>query len=325
MANTYNNDVEMIMDFMKMSIVANDKSQPMKRRTDSLDLQYQILENLPVAQSDRVSQIYAKLHKIYKLNSADLRVNHTPATVSTVPVTAVPASTVPVSTVPVSTVPMPAVRTSNVPVQTAPTSTAVPVAAVSTTRVTTAPVSQTDNAPSIAQETVQTINGVRPFYAPPNQPNVVQPRNAIFRQAPVTQPRAVQPAQPGYVQSTRPVHIQPTVPIQSVQSVQSAQPDRTNEEPNRFIVILGDSTNSVSQGAYDVWNQFESSAPQRVVLRKYDVTQDRSHIDRLRDRLSLDVSSLPMVYKVDLTSGTPKVVRFAHPITLANLQEFNNI
>ena len=92
MANIYNNDVEMIMDFMKMSIVANDKSQPTKRRTDSLDLQYQILENLPVAQSDRISQIYAKLHKIYKLNSADLKVNRTPATVSTVPVMAVPAS-----------------------------------------------------------------------------------------------------------------------------------------------------------------------------------------------------------------------------------------
>jgi len=64
----YESDMEMILDFLKLSIVFNDKLQSEKRRSDSLKLQQAMLEILPVAQSNRVSKIYSKMHELYSLN-----------------------------------------------------------------------------------------------------------------------------------------------------------------------------------------------------------------------------------------------------------------
>jgi len=64
----YNTDIEMVMDFMKLSLIFDDDKVSQKDRTDTLILQKSILELLPVAQSNRMSAAYDILRKIYRLN-----------------------------------------------------------------------------------------------------------------------------------------------------------------------------------------------------------------------------------------------------------------
>jgi len=65
--NIYNTDIEMIMDFMKLSLIY-DESKSDKDRLDIIKLQKAILEILPVAQSYRMSTIYGLLADIYRKN-----------------------------------------------------------------------------------------------------------------------------------------------------------------------------------------------------------------------------------------------------------------
>jgi thiol-disulfide isomerase/thioredoxin len=75
-ANIYNTDIEMITDFMKLSLIYDNKNISDKERFDIIILQKSIIELLPVAQSNRMSTIYGILADIYRRNKTEI-VNHT--------------------------------------------------------------------------------------------------------------------------------------------------------------------------------------------------------------------------------------------------------
>lgn len=66
--NQYNTDIEMVMDFMKLSLIFDDDIVSHKERADILKLQRVLVELLPVAQSNRMSACYDILRKIYHKN-----------------------------------------------------------------------------------------------------------------------------------------------------------------------------------------------------------------------------------------------------------------
>jgi hypothetical protein len=65
----YNTDIQMIMDFLKLSFIIDDPKIGMNHKKQSIELQKALLELLPVAQSHRISAIYDILHKIYISNT----------------------------------------------------------------------------------------------------------------------------------------------------------------------------------------------------------------------------------------------------------------
>lgn len=67
----YNTDIEMVMDFMKLSLAYDDKNISDKERFDIIKLQKAILELLPVAQSNRMSSVYGMLADIYRRNKKE--------------------------------------------------------------------------------------------------------------------------------------------------------------------------------------------------------------------------------------------------------------
>lgn len=78
-SNIYSTDIEMVMDFMKLSLAYDDKNISDKERFDIIKLQKAILELLPVAQSNRISTIYGILADIYRKNKKEY-VDHTKKT-----------------------------------------------------------------------------------------------------------------------------------------------------------------------------------------------------------------------------------------------------
>lgn len=67
----YNTDIEMIMDFMKLSLAYDDKNMSDNDRFDIIKLQKAILELLPVAQSNRMSAVYGFVTEIYRKNKKE--------------------------------------------------------------------------------------------------------------------------------------------------------------------------------------------------------------------------------------------------------------
>lgn len=67
----YNQDVEMVMDFMKLSILFDSSTD--EECIDILKLQYGILELLPTAQSNRMGSIYEILGEIYTKNKNECK------------------------------------------------------------------------------------------------------------------------------------------------------------------------------------------------------------------------------------------------------------
>ncbi len=68
---TYNTDIEMIMDFMKLSL-AYDKVSTYQDKKDILKLQQGVIELLPIAQSNRISSIHSIMNEIYNKNKENL-------------------------------------------------------------------------------------------------------------------------------------------------------------------------------------------------------------------------------------------------------------
>jgi len=67
-SEAYYTDIQIIMDFMKLSFVIDksDVHQPYKK--EALELQHQLLDLLPVAQSNHMSEIYKRLRRVYDIN-----------------------------------------------------------------------------------------------------------------------------------------------------------------------------------------------------------------------------------------------------------------
>jgi thiol-disulfide isomerase/thioredoxin len=67
----YKTDIEMVMDFMKLSMGFDNENISDKERYDIIKLQKAILELLPVAQSNRMSTVYGILADIYQKNKKE--------------------------------------------------------------------------------------------------------------------------------------------------------------------------------------------------------------------------------------------------------------
>ena len=65
----YETDIELVMDFMKLSIIYD--STNIKNCKRIIKLQKRIIDNLPVAQSERMSSVYTLLQKIYHENKKE--------------------------------------------------------------------------------------------------------------------------------------------------------------------------------------------------------------------------------------------------------------
>src|SRR5579872_6688141 len=65
-SETYNTDIEMVMDFMKLAILFSKDEISENDKHDILLLEKSIIEVLPVAQSNRMSSIYGILSEIYR-------------------------------------------------------------------------------------------------------------------------------------------------------------------------------------------------------------------------------------------------------------------
>lgn len=69
---TYSTDIEMVMDFLKLSIIFDKPKASNDNLAAILTLQKAIIELLPVAQSNRMSTIYAMMANIYRTNKREL-------------------------------------------------------------------------------------------------------------------------------------------------------------------------------------------------------------------------------------------------------------
>lgn len=68
----YYTDVQIIMDFMKLSFIIDDVSIHIDYRNNALELQKGLLDLLQVAQSNRMAEIYKKLNIVYTINQETL-------------------------------------------------------------------------------------------------------------------------------------------------------------------------------------------------------------------------------------------------------------
>jgi thiol-disulfide isomerase/thioredoxin len=65
---SYNTDIEMVVDFMKLSILFDKNTTSINDKQDIIKLQQSILETLPAAQSERMAAIYKMMNNIYLKN-----------------------------------------------------------------------------------------------------------------------------------------------------------------------------------------------------------------------------------------------------------------
>ncbi|VBB17948.1 hypothetical protein YASMINEVIRUS_411 [Yasminevirus sp. GU-2018] len=80
MDDQYNTDIEMVMDFMKLAVLFDNKEINDSDKKNILSLQKSIIELLPVAQSDRMSAVYATITKIHKTQLRIFAMMPTPVT-----------------------------------------------------------------------------------------------------------------------------------------------------------------------------------------------------------------------------------------------------
>jgi hypothetical protein len=392
-SNAYNSDIEMIMDFLKLSIISNDVSQSGDKRKDALNLQKAMLETLPVAQSNRISRIYSKMHEIYRLNRdvtsanavdtelerlrdlskeiSSLReeepVNRTP------PPMAAPPSMAPPTMAPPSMAPPPMMAPPMGPQLMVPPQFNQPqlgrfndnnitrIRGVKPyqgpppagARVFSAPAGTMGVVPSVAHVTSPVDSSkmvritTRVVSPSPNSGSTITSRPIVSSTiVPVAGP-AVGPVaiarsfggpamRPAMGPAMGPVMGQVAGPVtRVVGSVGSPIPDsssifRTGEsdKPNRFVIMVGDAGHRENDRIMPIWNAHKQEimeTPERVpiVVRQFDLRSDGDTIDALRQKLDLNPVTSPSIYRVDLSSGKPRVMRFTQPVTLGNLRDFS--
>ena len=385
----YNNDIEMIMDFVKLSIIFNDKTQTDSRRTEALNLQKLVLETLPVAQSNRVAQIYSKMQEIYRLNRDSTaigaldtemqRLQELNQSVSTLKSEgdAAQANTAQANTAQANANPVTAqsvkqfINPTTAPVH--PTSTFTPSSMIR----------QSVNAMSVAtnpaqqpQAGLRVINGVKPYQPPPTSGSRTMPMNLPGQPPQPTLTSFSHPTQP--VSPTRAVMMvsptnsmdnpsnNPTVspqmvrittrvtsPLNSpvvghlVEHVNSpphspvvgrvVSPSASNifgpsegelNRPDRFMIMVGNSAHQENSRVMPIWDAYKqevmsNNVPVPLVVRQYDASSEPKTVDTLRQKLNLNPITGPAIYRIDLSAGRPRVMRFGQPITLRNLRDFS--
>jgi thiol-disulfide isomerase/thioredoxin len=69
---SYDTDIEMVMDFMKLSFIFDKPETSIENLKEIIKLQYSLLELLPVAQSNRMATIHNLLNDVYRKNKKEL-------------------------------------------------------------------------------------------------------------------------------------------------------------------------------------------------------------------------------------------------------------
>lgn len=394
----YNSDIEMIMDFVKLSIIFNDKTQTDSRRTEALNLQKLVLETLPVAQSNRVAQIYSKMQEIYRLNRdstaigaldtemqrlqelnqsvSALKSEGDAAQANTAQANTAQANTAQANANPVTAQSVKQfINPTTAPVHSTSTS-----YAMSTIRQSINPMSVATNPVQQPQAGFRVINGVKPYQPPPTSGSRTMPMNLPGQPPQPTLASFSHPTQP--VSPTRTVMmVSPTNPMNNpsnnpsnnptvspqlvrittratsplnspmvgrlVEHVNSpphspvvgrvVSPSASNifgpsegglNRPDRFMIMVGNSAHQEHSRVMPIWDAYKqevmsNNVPVPLVVRQYDASSEPETVDTLRQKLNLNPITGPAIYRIDLSAGHPRVMRFGQPITLRNLRDFS--
>lgn len=65
---SYYTDIQIIMDYMKLAFIIDKQDIHIPDKKEALELQKKLLDLLPVAQSNRMAEIYKRLHNVYDIN-----------------------------------------------------------------------------------------------------------------------------------------------------------------------------------------------------------------------------------------------------------------
>lgn len=288
--SAYSNDIEMIMDFLKLSLISNDNTQTKNKRDAAYQLQKMILDGLPEAKSDRITQIYQKMNQVYKVNGTTTDIGAR----------------------------IERLRSQNrqpVVVQAQPHA-----------------MQMQEVQSPLEREAKNLINSTQPHqgqvYHGQFSPGKIGPKGV----------RMYQPVPSGatriFTTETRPTPgpqimaaasspiISQSIPTgQKIMRVSSPVPG----QPDRFVVFVTNSKLGDAKRVQPVWKALSQSHNiPSVLLRKFDLgdPSQRQYTKDLQQRLRIDPSYVPAVYRVDLSSGSPRVVRFSDSVTLENLKKF---
>lgn len=351
-SNVYNSDIEMIMDFVKLSIIFNDSKQSETRRLESLKLQKAILETLPVAQSNRISQTYSKMMEIYRLNR-----DSTAMTVLDSEIQRLHELNHDIANLKEEFT-----QNTDLNDQVTQVAPVAPVADIRNVKQFIDPMSAPQFNPARMQQNIHnqpqnfvTIRGVKPYQPlPPNAVRVLPPFSGPIT-GPMNRPFAVQAPNPimvgtkGIVPESATI-VSPVDPNQTLKittRVVSPVPDsrsnnstiflrnitndsdNTDSKPNRFVIMVGDSSHRETPRVMPIWDAYKQeilNGYQKIpiIIRQLDIREQPETVDTLKNKLNLNPITGPTIYRVDLSSGKPNVVRFANPFTLGNLREFGN-
>jgi hypothetical protein len=331
-SGVYNSDIEMIMDFLKLSIISNDTSQSNERRSEALNLQKAMLEVLPVAQSNRVSQIYSKMHEIYRLNRDGTSVKALDSEIERLRQLNRGEATM------------------NTQEEDSPFNRVRQLQQLQQMHQ-MRQMPQMRQIPQVQQPNVQhvqnvmTVNGVKPYQGPPMgssvRPMQVQPPQSVVRTISPVPNRGVQINTVRTMSPVPAVHNHPMNPVgtsmvhmtkastPSIFRPGSPVPMPSEDKPNRFVIMVGDSAHRENERVMPIWNAYKNSintipGGSPVVIKQFDASQQQEAVNSLRDKLNLDNLTGPTVYRVDLSSGQPQVMRFLRPVTLDNLRDFSS-
>jgi hypothetical protein len=284
--NTYNNDIEMVMDFIKLSIISNDTNQIDEKRRDALVLQQNIINVLPVAQSDRMKNIYDMMGKLNQYNNDS---THSSLQFS-----------------------------SNSPV--------------------TVRLNRNTMTTPIVRVPISPHNyGSNMYKIEVDNNNILESHNQIHDRA-IADVVNNNPANPVVIrtrsESPTMLHATNVSPVMQNHSPRREAPistNRTIQNNDRFMVMIDDSQSHQRdlQEFRPIWEAYRDintgSRSNPVIVRRYDLHEHDHLIRELEKKLSINRE--PGVYRVDLSSGRPKVVKFEqkqHPITLENLRRFSD-
>ena len=102
----------------------------------------------------------------------------------------------------------------------------------------------------------------------------------------------------------------------------------TVNKPDRFVIMVGNSAHHENERVMPIWDAYKKevmdntlSAP--VIIRQYDMNDEPETINTLRQKLDLNPIAGPSIFRVDLSSGQPRVMRFMSPVTVPNLRDFS--
>ena len=277
-------DLEQIMDFLKLSIILNDPTQPPKSRIDALDLQMRILNEIQ-HDTNSMARIHAILIKIHRMDSATIsQIQKNAQTVQPSQIVQAPHNT--------------GMIRKFVNPYTMPTHPPVSHMAHMSSMV------QMPQMPQMPQ--MKHIHHTRHM---PNMPNMHNmPNMSNMHNMPPTA-QVVQPM--SSISQPKPIFQQPVPELQNYFMVMVCD---SNQKAHCDVLPVWD--------AYSQNVKPSGSINEYVTLRMYDAAQKKDLTDMLVKKLGLDQPNTPTVYRVDLSMEKPRIIKMMTPITMQNLNEF---